>query len=53
MIFGTEPVVKLIGFRFKVADLIFTVGGIAMYYEMIRLQIQLFKRLSVKDHAEE
>ena len=50
MIFGTNPVFKLCNFKFKIADIIFVVGGIAMYYEMIRLQIQLFKRLSVKDH---
>ena len=49
MIFGTEPVLELCNFKFKVADVIFVVGGIPMYYEMIRLQIQLFKRLSVKD----
>ncbi len=49
MIFGSEPVLELSGFRFKAADIIFIVGGIPMYYEMIRLQIQLFKRLKLKD----
>ena len=50
MIFGSEPVFELCNFNFKIADIIFVVGGIPMYYEMIRLQIQLFKRLSVKEH---
>ncbi len=49
MIFGSEPVWELSGFRFKAADIIFIAGGIPMYYEMIRLQIQLFKRLKLKD----
>lgn len=50
MIFGTEPVFELCNFKFKIADIIFVVGGIPMYYEMIRLQIQLFRRLKVKDN---
>lgn len=48
MILGKEPVFALMGFNFKFADLLFIVGGIPMYYEMIRLQIQLFKRLSLE-----
>ena len=40
------------GFGLKFADIVFIVGGIPMYYEMIRLQIQLFKRLSKKDEEE-
>ncbi len=50
MIFGTKPVIELCSFKFKIADIIFVIGGIAMYYEMIRLQISLFKRLSIKDN---
>ena len=50
MIFGTEPVLYLWGFGFKVADIVMIIGGIPMYYEMIRLQIQLFVRLSKKDN---
>ena len=50
MIFGTESVFELCNFKFKVADIIFVVAGIPMYYEMIRLQIQLFKRLRVNEH---
>ena len=50
MVFGTKPVFELFNFNFKASDIIFVIGGIPMYYEMIRLQIQLFKRLSVKDH---
>ena len=50
MIFGTEPVFELCNFKLKIADIIFVVGGIPMYYEMIRLQIGLFRRLSIKDN---
>ena len=50
MIFGTESIVELYSLKLKVADIILIIGGIPMYYEMVRLQIQLFKRLSVKDH---
>ena len=45
MVLGTKPVVELYNLKFKIADLIFIIGGIPMYYEMIRLQIILFKRL--------
>lgn len=37
---------------FHFADLVFIIGGIPMYYEMIRLQIQLFARLKEKDEQE-
>ena len=50
MIFGGKPVFEILNFKFRAADIIFVVGGIPMYYEMIRLQIQLFRRLSVKDN---
>lgn len=53
MVFGTEPVLELFNFKFKAADIVFIAGGIPMYYEMIRLQIQLFKRLSAKGHERE
>lgn len=36
----------------KFADIVCLVGGIPMYYEMIRLQIQLFRRLKLQDEAE-
>lgn len=49
MILGNNPIFTFMGFNFKFADLVFIVGGIPMYYEMIRLQIQLFKRLSLED----
>ena len=51
IVYGSEPVFELCDFKFRIADIIFVVGGIAMYFEMIRLQIQLFKRLRVKDHG--
>jgi phosphatidylglycerophosphate synthase len=50
IIFGTKPIFEIWSFDFKIADVILVVGGILMYYEMIRLQIGLFKRLCVKDN---
>lgn len=49
MILGTNSILNIKDIGFKFADIVFIVGGIPMYYEMIRLQIQLFKRLSLKD----
>ena len=52
MICGPNDILEILGFKLKFADIVFIVGGIPMYYEMIRLQIQLFKRLSKKDAEE-
>lgn len=52
IVLGTKDMISVMGFGLKFADIIFIVGGIPMYYEMIRLQIQLFKRLSKKDEEE-
>ena len=52
MIFGGEPIWSISEFDFKFADIVFIVGGIPMYYEMVRLQIQLFIRLKKKDEEE-
>lgn len=52
MIYGPKTLVEILAFKLKFADMIFIVGGIPMYYEMIRLQIQLFRRLSKKDEEE-
>lgn len=49
IILGTKDVINICGFGLKFADIVFIVGGIPMYYEMIRLQIQLFKRLNLQD----
>lgn len=49
MICGNSSIITIMGFGLKFADIVFIVGGIPMYYEMIRLQIQLFKRLSLQD----
>ena len=49
ILFGTTDIVHIMGVGLKFADMIFIIGGIPMYYEMIRLQIQLFKRLSKRD----
>lgn len=53
MICGGSSLVTFWGFGFKFADLVFIIGGIPMYYEMIRLQIQLFRRLRAQDKKEE
>ena len=50
MIFGKSSVFTILGLGFKFADIVFIIGGIPMYYEMIRLQIQLFKRLQIHDN---
>lgn len=50
MIFGSQTTLELYEFKFKIADIIFVLGGIPMYYEMFRLQIQLFRRLNIKDN---
>ena len=47
-----QPTFELWGYGIRLADLVVLVGGIPMYYEMIRLQIQLFKRLDAKDRKE-
>ena len=52
MIVGKTPVLSIMDVSLKFADIVFIVGGIPMYYEMIRLQIQLFKRLSAQDRKE-
>lgn len=45
MIFGAEPLFYLLGTAIHFADIIILVGGVAMYYEMIRMQVSLFRRL--------
>lgn len=40
---------ELCGFAYNVADILVLTGGVLMYYEMIRLQIQLFQRLNQYD----
>ena len=52
MILGTEPIININNINLKFADIVFIVGGIPMYYEMIRLQIQLFKRLNLEERQE-
>ncbi|WP_026653858.1 CDP-alcohol phosphatidyltransferase family protein [Butyrivibrio proteoclasticus] len=48
MIPSFGELVQIFGVWFGFTDIIFVLGGIAMYYEMIRLQITLFVRLSKK-----
>lgn len=45
MIFGSKPIFTLFGVGFKIADIIIAVGLIPTYFEMVHLQIQLFRRL--------
>lgn len=52
IIYGNSSIVTIMEFDLKFADIVFIVGGILMYYEMIRLQIQLFKRLKILDKKE-
>lgn len=52
MICGSSALIKIGELKLKFADMVFIVGGIPMYYEMIRLQIQLFRRLNKKDVEE-
>ena len=52
MIFGRESVYVLGSWEVKIADMILIIGGIPMYFEMIRLQIQLYKRLHILDEEE-
>lgn len=49
MICGQSGILAVGEFSFKFADIVCLVGGIPMYYEMIRLQIQLFRRLKLQD----
>lgn len=54
MIWKQSAVLTLGPLSFTFADLVCIVGGIPMYYEMIRLEIQLFRRLKKQDeHKEE
>lgn len=41
--------VEFCGFTYNLADLVVLAGGALMYYEMIRLQMQLFRRLGQYD----
>lgn len=49
MVIGSGEIFSLFGIGIKAADIIIFVGLIPMYYEMIRLQIQLFKRLKADE----
>lgn len=49
MVIGSDEIFSLFGIGIKAADIIIFVGLIPMYYEMIRLQIQLFKRLKADE----
>lgn len=50
LLYGPDPVFTVAGLAFSLADGIMVFGGVLMYYEMIRMQIQLFGRLKKVDH---
>ena len=50
MVFGVDSNFEIFKYDLKIVDIVFIVGGCLMYYEMIRLQIQLFKRLRIRDN---
>ena len=52
MILGRREIINIMGWGLKFGDVIFILGEIPMYYEMIRLQIRLFKKLRIKDLEE-
>lgn len=45
MIFRSQPLFSIFGLEIMIADIVLVIGLIPMYYEMFRLQIQLFRRL--------
>ncbi|GHU74392.1 hypothetical protein FACS1894188_02460 [Clostridia bacterium] len=45
MVFYKTPIATLGGFGVKFGDVMLLIGGIPMYFETIRLTLQLFKRL--------
>ncbi len=49
MLMGKEPILHLGSVALRLADLVGILGGVPMYYELVRLQVQLFKRLDAKD----
>lgn len=50
--FKADSLVTIYKWGVKIGDVFLIVGGLPMYYEMIRLQIQLFRRLTAKDKGE-
>ena len=53
MIFSVNPIIEFFNLKLKFGDIVLLIGGIPMYYEMLRLQIQLFKRLKVSDNEKQ
>lgn len=49
MIFKTKSFFVFCGIGITIADIIAAIGLIPMYYEMIRLEIQLFRRLKAEE----
>ncbi|MBO4775660.1 MAG: CDP-alcohol phosphatidyltransferase family protein [Lachnospiraceae bacterium] len=53
MITGCKPLFEIKGFGVKFGDIAALVGGIPMYFEMIRLQITIFNRIKKQEQEEE
>ncbi len=49
MIFGDETIFELADIEFTIVDIAMIIGMLPMYYEMIRMEIGLFKRLKETD----
>ena len=49
IIFDSSTIFTLFNFAFKFGDIVLVIGGVPMYFEMIRLQVQLFKRLKATE----
>lgn len=49
IVFGSSTIFTAFNFNFKFGDIVLIIGGVPMYFEMIRLQIQLFRRLKASE----
>lgn len=52
MIFGKSAIITILNLPLSFADLVMIIAIIPIYYEMIRLQIQLFRRLKTIEKSE-
>ena len=52
MILGSGPLINIKGIDFNLADIMCVAGGLLMNFEMIRLQIKLFRSLGKLDKEE-
>lgn len=52
MLLGIDPIIKTSIINLNFAEIAILLGGIPMYFEMIRLQIQLLRRLNLNGKRE-